>query len=227
VFVYSDGGEIKINISKSYLLMALNEEKGICYSRGFESLGFAGALLMDLYLQGKITTIKGIVEIADSSSTGDEILDQILEIIKNSEKNRSLMSWIDRISQKYDFYYLFFDLMERQGILKSDIVPELKTKLYSLQKPKIKSELLDKIHNVVDSDEEPSINTICLLVLLEESKLIKVYFPRDFRKKLRNRIKVLFRSELLDSSKREMILGIRKEIVKVIGARNMFLTDEA
>ncbi len=206
--------------------MVLNEQKGIPYSKGFESLGFAGALLMDLFLQGKITLTKSSFEVIDSSSTGDELLDQMLEIIEKSEKKRNLMNWIDRLSQKFEYYYLYFDLMEQQGILKSEISPLLKTKLYYLQNPEIKSQLLEEIHNVVNNDKEPSTIIICLLTLLEESKLIKLYMPRDLRKKARNRIKEILHSEQLESSNREMILRIKKEIVNVVGARNMFMTDE-
>jgi len=79
---------------------------------------------------------------------------------------------------------------------------------------------------VVNNNKEPSTIIICLLILLEESKLIKVYLPRDLRKKVKNRIKEILHSELLDSLNREMILRIKKEIVNVIGARNMFMTDE-
>ena len=103
------GGDIKIFISKSYLLIVLNEQKGVCDSKGFESLGFAGALLMDLFLQGKITLTENNVEIINSSSTGDKFLDQILEIIEKSEKKRSLTNWIDNLSKKYDYYYLYFE----------------------------------------------------------------------------------------------------------------------
>ena len=133
---------------------------------------------------------------------------------------------MDRISQKYEYYYLYFDLMEQQGILKSEISPLLKIKLYYLLKPELKSQLLEKIRNVVNNDNEPSIDNICLLVLLEESKLIKVYISRDLRKKAKNRIKEILNSDQLDSLSREMILRIKKEIVNVVGARNMFTSDE-
>ncbi|MFW9950267.1 MAG: GPP34 family phosphoprotein, partial [Candidatus Thorarchaeota archaeon] len=163
--------------------MVFDEKKGSCYSKGYESLGFAGALLMDLTLQGKITLAENSIEIVDSNSTGDELLDKILEEIKNSENKRSLMKWIDKISQKYS--YSFFDLMEHQGILKSEINPDLTIKHHYLQNPENKSQLLEEIHNVVNNKKPPSINIICLLALLEESKLIKIYMPRDLRKKTR------------------------------------------
>jgi hypothetical protein len=206
--------------------MVLNEDKGISYSKGFESLGFAGSLLMDLSLQGKIKLTENNIEIIDSSSIGDELLDQILKIIDTSEKKRGLKNWIDRLSQNFEYYYLYFDLMEQQGILKSEIDPNLKTKLYYLQKPEIKEQLLEEIHKVVNGNKELSIEPICLLILLEESKLIKIYMPRDLRKKAKNIIKRLLNSEQFDSLSREMISQIRKAIVNVIGARNMFMMDE-
>ena len=108
-------------ISKSYLLMVLNEDTGTSYSKGFESLGFAGSLLMDLFLQGKIALTQNFVEVVNSSSTGEDFLDPILEMINTSDEKRSLMSWIDKISQKFSYYYLYFDLLEQKGILKSEI----------------------------------------------------------------------------------------------------------
>ncbi|MFX1288249.1 MAG: hypothetical protein ACFFFY_06795, partial [Promethearchaeota archaeon] len=125
------------------------------------------------------------------------------------------------------YIYSFFDTMEQEGILKSENSSDLNTKLFYLQKPEIKSQFLEIIHNVVSNKKSPSIDIICLLTLLEESKLIKIYLPRDLRKKARSRIKESLNSERLDSLKKEMVLRIKKEIVNVIGARNMFLTDKS
>jgi len=207
--------------------MVLDEQTGNSYSKGYESLGFAGGLLLDLFLQGKIALAGSNIEVIDSSATGDEFLDSIFEIIKTSDEKRNLMNWIDRLSQKYAYYYLYFDLMEKEGLLKSEISPLLKTKLYYLQKPEIKEQLLGKIHNVVNNSKEASFNIICLLTLLEESNLIKVYMPRDLRKKVKNLLKRILNSDQFDSLSREMILKIKKEIVNVIGARNMFMMDKA
>jgi len=222
-----NGGEFKILLAKSYLLMVLNEQKGICYSKGYESLGFAGGLLLDLFLQGKIALTEGYIEVINSTLTGDDFLNSILEILKTSDKKRSLMNWIDRFSQKYDYYYLYFDLMEKEGVLKSEVSPLLKTKLYYLQRPEIKEQLLEKIQNAINNSKEVSFDIICLLVLLEESNLIKVYMPRDLRKKAKNLIKNILHSDQFDSLSREIILEIKKEIVNVIGSRNMFMMDKA
>ena len=51
--------------------------------------------------------------------------------------------------------------------------------------------------------------------------------PRDLRKKAKNLIKKIVHSDQHDSLSREMILEIKKEIVNVIGSRNMFMMDNA
>lgn len=200
--------------------MVLNEKKGRRYIRGNLSLGFAGSVLMDLFLLGKIAFNKSTVEVVNSRSTGSEILDQILEILEISKRKRSLRSWIAELKYKYKHYcHLYFELMEQQGILRREIRPFLGFKLYYLQKPEIKSQLLEKIHSIVDNNKEPSINIICLLTLLDVSKIILLkYVSRNLRRKIRNRLKEILYSEQLDSSSREMILTIKKELRGLVGA---------
>ena len=68
--------------------MVLNEQTGSSYSKGYESLGFAGGLLLDLFLQGKIALTEGYIEVINSTLTGDDFLNSILEIIKTSDKKQ-------------------------------------------------------------------------------------------------------------------------------------------
>ena len=102
---------------------------------------------MDLFLQNKIILTKNKIEIIDSNSTGDEYLDQILSFIKNSKKQQYLMNLIRIISQKYtQYYYLYLDLMEQEGILKSEIRSVSKEKPNFLQKLKFLERVFDKVN---------------------------------------------------------------------------------
>lgn len=193
--------------------MVLNERKGRRFLGWWQNFGFAGALLMDLFLLGKITNSTEEIEIINSRSTGNEILDQILKILETFKKKRGLWWWINKLSRKYKHYrYLNFDHMEQQGILRSETRPFLRSKRYYLQKPEIKSQLLEKIHSLINNNKEHNINIICLLTLLEVSSMLSKFLPSDQRKKARNRIKKILNSEQLDSLSREMILTIKKDI---------------
>ena len=206
--------------------MVLDEQRGKRHSRGYESLGFAGALLLDLYLQGNITIRQKKVIIIDYKQTEDKYLDQILEILKNSKFERSIFRWIDKLSTYYKkYYYLYLENLEQQGFLSSKIRPILKTKLYYLEDQNIKTQLLKKINNFGTNNSEFSIETFCLLVLLDISKLINAYIPWKLRKKTRDLIVEILNSGQIDSSLRDLILRIRKEITNVVGARIMSTTN--
>jgi len=217
------GGEIKILISKSYLLMVLNEQKGKRYIRGDLSLGFAGSLLMDLFLLGKIALSKNTIEIINSRPTGNEYLNQVLEIIALAKRKQTLKVWVITLNRKYkNYYYLYSDLMEQQGILRREIRPFLGFRLYYLQKPEIKSQLLEEICSIVNDNKESNINIICLLILLDVSKLLKKYMSRDLRRKARNRIETILDSEQLDPLSREMILKIKEVIWSLGGTPSVY-----
>jgi len=203
--------------------MVLNDKKGRRYIRGEPSLGFAGSVLMDLFFLGKIVFTKSTFEIINSRSTGSEILDQILEILVTSKIKRDLRIWIANLSLRYKHYYhLYFELMAQQGIIRKEFSRFLLFQLYYLQKPEIKSQLLEKIHSIVGNNKEPSINIICLLTLLDVSGILLKYVSRGLRKKIRNRLKEILNSEQLDSSSREMILSIKEEIWSLAGPPNFF-----
>ncbi|MFX1313540.1 MAG: GPP34 family phosphoprotein [Promethearchaeota archaeon] len=192
-------------VSRNYLLMILDEEKGKIYSKASaaKDLGLIGAMIMDLYLRGKILIERKKIRVIDPNSTGDEYLDDTLEILKSSKKNRKLDRWIERISRRYKrYYYAFFKRLEEQEILKIEVKKTFKifeTKRFYLQRPDVKMVILEQIQNAIVNNLSPSIDLLCLLSLLEVSGLIKVYIAKEFRKQVKMRIEELIYSENLNS----------------------------
>jgi len=217
-------------VSRNYLLMILDEEKGKVYSRASaaKDLGLIGAMMMDLYLRGKILIERKKIRIIDPTSTGDEYLDDILEILKRSKKIRKLNRWIDRISRRYKtYYYAFFKRLEKQEILKIEVKKTFKifeTKRFYLQRPEVKMVILEQIQNTIVNNLNPSIDLLCLLSLIEVSGLIKVYIAKEFRKQVRMRIDELIYSENLNLRDQEMIISITKAIKDIIAARQAAVT---
>lgn len=220
-------------VSRNYLLMILDEEKGKIYSRASaaKDLGLIGAMMMDLYLRSKILIERKKIRIIDPTSTGDEYLDDILEILKSSKKIRKLNRWIDRISRRYKtYYYAFFKRLEKQEILKIEVKKTFKifeTKRFYLQRPEVKMVILEQIQNVIVNNLSPSIDLLCLLSLFEVSGLIKVYIAKEFRKQVRMRIEELIYNENLNPRDQEMIISITKAINDIIAARQTAVTIAA
>ena len=220
-------------VSRNYLLMILDEEKGKIYSRASaaKDLGLIGAMMMDLYLRGKILIERKKIRVIDPTSTGDEFLDDMLEILKSSKKIRKLNRWIDRISRSYKtYYYAFFKRLEKQEILKIEVKKTFKifeTKRFYLQRPEVKMVILEQIQNVIVNNLSPSIDLLCLLSLLEVSGLIKVYIAKEYRKQVRMHIEELIYSENLNPRDQDMIISITKAIKDIIAARQAAVTVAA
>jgi len=238
-----------MTVSRNYLLMILDEDKGKLYSRASaaKDLGLAGAFLMDLYLLGKISIEKKKLKvihsnktisiemkelkITDSSKTGDEYLDEIFEIIKASKKMHKATDWIEKLARKYKTYSrAFYKRLEQQGILRIEekkILQIFSTRRFYLQRPEVKTVLLEQIENTIINNLSPGADLICVLSLLKVSDLIKVYFAKEYRKQAKNKIDNLVNSDILDPNTREMILLVTKAIEENIAARVAAATTAA
>ncbi len=220
-------------VSRNYLLMILDEEKGKRYSRAStaKDLGLAGAFLMDFFLKGKISIEKKRVKVIDSSTTGDEILDEIFDIIKTSKKVRKVMDWIEKLARKHKTYsQAFYKRLEEQGILtikEKKILEIFSTHRFYLQRPEVKTILLEQIENTIMHNMRPGADLICLLSLLKVSNLIKIYIAKHYRKLAKSKIDELIQSEILDEGTREMILVIIKSVQDIIAARVAAVTAAA
>lgn len=220
-------------VSRNYLLMILDEEKGKRYSRAStaKDLGLAGAFLMDFFLKGKISIEKKRVKVIDSSTTGDEILDEIFDILKTSKKVRKVMDWIEKLARKHKTYsQAFYKRLEEQGILtieEKKILEIFSTHRFYLQRPEVKTILLEQIENTIMHNMKPGADLVCLLSLLKVSNLIKVYIAKHYRKLAKSKIDELIQSEILDESTREMILVIIKSVQDIIAARVAAVTAAA
>ncbi|MFX1574996.1 MAG: GPP34 family phosphoprotein [Promethearchaeota archaeon] len=217
-------------VSRNYLLMILDEEKGKLYSRASaaKDLGLIGAMLMDLYLRGKILVERKKIRVIDPTPTGDELLDDVLEILDRSKKIRKLNRWLGWISRRYKtYYYAFFKRLEKQEILKIKVKKTFKifeSKRFYLQRAEVKLVILEQIQNAIVNNLSPSIDLLCLLSLLEVSGLIKVYIAKEFRKQFRIRINELIYSGNLNPRDQEMIISITKAIKEIIAARQATVT---
>ncbi len=205
-------------ISEMILLMFLDESKGKIYSRGrtTKDLGLAGAMILDLYLKGKVSIYGKKLKILNYCHSGLPYVDKILVFLYRSKRPLKLRSWLNKISQFYKKSSLYFyQRLESHGI----IIGGFKARRFYLTEPEVKYSLLEKVKNVVINNMNPDIELLCLLSLMKACRLIKVYFMRKYRKYVKRRIKELLHSSYYSSETREMILGVIKAIEDIIRAR--------
>lgn len=210
-------------ISESYFLLMLDDSKG--KNRIKDYFGrkecFAAAWIMDLIFRRKLSVVGKKLEVIDSTSTGDEDLDEILGILKDSKKMRKLRTWVFLFSSNYliNLYDLIFKRLENQGILKYEKKPILRVFVnlrYFFLQPEVKQPLLEQIYKVIIDNLGPDIRLLCLLNLLKISRLISVHVPKEYRKLAKYRIDDLVHYGKYEPKHLEMILSIEKAIKKAM-----------
>ncbi len=189
-----------------------------------ESICLAGAWIMDLILREKLLIEGKKLRVIDTNSTGDEYLDEILTIIKDSKKIRKLKRWVDLLSRWHIFqtYTEALKRLESQSILKFEgkVTARIFYKFsYDLTKPEVKQSLLEQIQKVVIDNVDPDTELLCLLSLIRFSSLYKVCVPKEYRKVAKLRIEDLLRSSNYDPSLLEMISKIRKAYRSTLSSR--------
>ncbi len=86
---------MKLNLIEQFLLIALDDDKGrFVTDTTYLYNGFAGAILMDLAILGKIELKKKIVTITGKPDTEEPILDQSIQAIQNLKDEKTVGFWI-------------------------------------------------------------------------------------------------------------------------------------
>ncbi|NHJ20902.1 MAG: GPP34 family phosphoprotein [Candidatus Lokiarchaeota archaeon] len=207
-------------ICESYLLIYLEkwkDRKSIAIGQD-AIVCLAGAGIIDLILREKLTLDGKKIKFIDTNPTGVEFLDEILTMVKESKKVRKLYSWITRIAGRHnvDRINLVFKSLENQGILQFEkrVAAKIFYKWsYNFIKPELIQSLLQQVQNAfIESSIEPEIELLCLLNLLQQSRLFSVCISKEYRNLVKHRMEQLLLFGNYDPSHLEMIKLVKKAI---------------
>lgn len=181
---------MELDLKQKFLLIALDQNKGRFLIDALSlNYGIVGAILLELSEKEKVTVKNKKLIVTNSNLTKDDVLDECLNLIIKSTKNRRVKFWINKIGN-------------RANRLKRTILQELKQKnLINIQKrtylwglikvyqyPVLNSKLINdikkKLKNVVLGDEKPDLESVLFLSLMHSSKLSRILFSnrKEYRK---------------------------------------------
>lgn len=196
-------------VSEEFILLLLDEKSGKQIPYTNKSLGLAGAIIMDLTLQKKVTFDGKKLKVVDSTSTRDGFLDTFLYEIKASKKKLKLEQWLNKFSRNYKdkFKALLARLKDLEIIKKEEekILKIFRSVRYRFLKPEIKKNLLEQIQGVLLDEIDSNEHLICLLSLIKASNLYRALFTKEFRKQFKNIIDELISSEKIGKAIQDII----------------------
>ncbi len=175
-------------------LLALDDHKGnfIPDSTTF-SYALAGALILELILEEKISVYDDYVKVIDKSATGDLILDEYIKEIAESPKQRKIKSWIDKFGQKSKKIKeaTLTKLMDDGILVKKEekLLWLFNVDKYPTNNPKPENQLRARLHNIVINRHKPDLKEVMILNLVESCQLEVEVFGKENAKVFRKEFK--------------------------------------
>ena len=190
-----------LNLMEELLLLALDDEKGKIISSSSCALpyGLRGALLLELFIAGKIDIVDKKIVVINRNNTGNEVLDNALNIINTYHKQKTVKFWITKLTSKMKG--LRKDLLNElitKGILEQQdkkvlwVIPATR---YPTKNPVIENRVRKRIIDIVLHDEQLDERSSMLISLIKACELIKEVFPKDNLKDAKKKIKNIIQDE--------------------------------
>ena len=212
-----------LTLFEELFLLSIHEEKGTIINTMAEALpyGISGAILAELALLGKIGIQENHrIEVLDSNPTGDDILDEALEILAASEKNRRFGYWIETLSQKPAKRRK--RLAER--LIQKGVVSEEDDRLQWVipfadsldQYASAKYMMKNRLRALVLASAQVDVREVALLSLVRACGLLDFIFVKDERKLANRHIHELIVGEALKDPAVQTIEEIGAAIVAMV-----------
>ena len=196
-------------------LVGINE-KSNKISFDYKDYLFYGAIMMDLVLKDKISISRRNlqIEILNTDSTNDVILDKMLDFINTSSGNKTLIdvcSQFMKRSNKSDFSEVIISKLESLGFIKY-LGKKRFTRRYQVTEPALKTKILNEINAVLIDNQEPTKELMFLLSLLRiESNFLKI-ISKKLKKIAEKRIIKLVRHESIGNALQDYIDEMKEEL---------------
>jgi len=220
-----------LSLAEKLMLLALHDEKGSVVFSASSALqyGLAGALILDLFFQNKITLAEKNIRVIDATPTNDPLLDQVLALIHSSEKQKDSKHWIYKIDRKVKgIKNQITDALVQKEILRREehrLLWVFHYKRYPTRNISPEQEIRQRIHHIVLMNHSPDETDRALISLMKACSLINEVFPKEQRKQAKKRIKEIAEDEKIGEAVSAIVAEITAAVtIAVIAATSASTT---
>jgi len=213
------GQKKKLCLYEELMLLALRDEKGTV-SGAYIEQAIAGAILAQLLLERRISiadTRRVLVDVDDSSPTGDAILDMCLQTMAQSSRRASLRNWVSRLARAKQLRHQVARKLCERGILRADegkVLFVFTRKIYPEINPQPEREILDRLYQAIYAEKEVvSPRTSVIISLAKSTGLLAQAFGAGEIRRRRKRIKQIEEGQLAGKATREVIAACQAAVM--------------
>jgi hypothetical protein len=213
-----------ITIAEQLLLLGLHDEKGSVLFSASTALpyGLAGATILDLYFQDRIKFEDKNIQVVDHTPTGNDILDEVLDLLGNATKTRDVKYWVNRIHSKVKgLKHRLADRLVEQNVLAREehrLLWVFNYNRYPTQNFAPEYDIRNSIRNIILYDEQPTEKEAALISLVKACELVNEIFSKEERKLAKKKIKMMTEEDEIGKAVSLIVLEITVAITTAIVA---------
>ena len=212
---------MELNLIEKLTLLALDDEKGTLVADStIFSYAIGASVLLELLLNNKIDISKSKIHVVDKKKTDNSILDNYLNILIDSTKEKSLSNWIEIFGNKAKQIKL--DTID--NLIKANILTKkeqrflwvFNTHKYPTQNAKPENELRKRINEIILNDKKPTLNEVLLISLIDSCGINKEVFGDKYSKEAGKKIKLITNNNTVAKAIHKSIEEVYNTLIAVI-----------
>ncbi|MBU1013944.1 MAG: GPP34 family phosphoprotein [Bacteroidetes bacterium] len=220
----------KFNLTEKFILLAMHPDKAR-YKISDQALnaGLIGAILLDLTKEDKLLIKNKMLQAKSSYSKMSATHNQILSIIQQSEKERNIKIWIQKLSMKSGTYRKkILEGLRDKGLIKIEykkflFIPYLNA--YLIKKNE-RINLINQIREILIYSKKPDTEMASLLGMVEACKMYPIIArDRTERKDFQKKLKEIIKSDLIASGVDQVIKEMQAAITAAVMVSTMAATS--
>ncbi len=216
---------MKLTLSEQLLLLALKDEKGTVVSKAGTALdfGLAGALILEMVADGRITIREGKLLVQQDTPSGDPLHDEVLSVLTGKKRKlKPVKYWVPRLASKVKkLRHKIADRLVFSGILrrgKKRILGIFPSVRYPTVNPLPELEVREQLTHTVLEKSSLSMETRMILNLVQACDLSDEIFGKEKRKQVKTRLKELEKeppddSELVGKAISEAVQAVQAAVI--------------
>lgn len=198
---------VELNLPQALMLLALKNDRGTL-REGFFPQGMAGAAITELILEGSLqheTRPKSLIRPVSRNKAQGAFLTDVFTQIDRSGKQRSLKSWVERLSQQSALVRSLGAELADLGVVSEErgkILGLFTTRSWPQIDHRPEAELIRRIETALSPEtpiDEIDERLGLLILIAEAANILKPNLSRPLYNSAKDRLKALRKAEFLTS----------------------------
>jgi golgi phosphoprotein 3 len=173
-------------------------------------------VIAELSMRGRVVVDEGKkITVVDTDSTGDELLDESLVILAQSERKRKVTHWIYELAGKKLQKRIFKQLVAK-GVVREEerrFLWMIPYKTFSEKDASAKYWVKERLRGIVLANEKAEQHDVVLLSLMKTSRLSNLLFTKDERKAAIQRVNQLVKGEVFGEAVARTIEEVEAAVI--------------